>query len=70
MQITVYWGNIFISMCVFLVSWIATRLSTLEALGVSLTAFVAANVLENICRLTGTSLRARNIDVVNASKVN
>lgn len=64
MQVTVYWGNLFIFVCVLAVSWIATRLSTLEALGVSLTAFVAANVLENVCRFTGFSLRAREIQIV------
>jgi hypothetical protein len=64
MQVTVYWGNLFIFVCVLAVSWIATRLSTLEALGVSLTAFVAANVLENVCRFTGFSLKAREIQIV------
>jgi len=69
MKLTVYWGNLFIFMCVLTVSWFATRLSTLEALGISLTSFVAANVLENFCGVTGLSLKPREIVMEPKSRV-
>jgi hypothetical protein len=65
MKLTVYWGNLFISISVCLVSWFTTSVSTLESLGIALTAFISANILENVIQFTGISKKPRHIELVN-----
>jgi hypothetical protein len=64
MKLTVYWGNLFISISVCLVAWFTTSVSTLESLGIALTAFISANILENLIQLTGIQKKPRHIEIV------
>jgi sensor histidine kinase YesM len=68
MRLTVYWGNIFISVCVCSVAWFTTSVSTLESLGIAVTAFISANILENVIQFTGISKKPRHIELVNHKK--
>ena len=70
MQLTVYWSNLFISICVFGISWIATSTSMLESFGIALIAFISANILENTRRLLGVAPKARSLSLVKPDRQN
>ena len=70
MELTVYWSNLFISLSVLGVSWFLTKSSSMEAIGMALIAFVAANILENTRRFFGIAPKGSSISLAKPKRKN
>ena len=64
MRVIIYWSNILVAISVFVVSWLVTSASMLESLGISLVAFISANILEHTRQLLGIKARGHEIHLV------